>query len=49
MIERCIKLYMRFILFSLEKLDKVIIKKGIQNKQFVLNFYDDINEISVRR
>lgn len=49
MIERCIKLSMRFILFSLEKLDKVIIKKGIQNKQFVLNFYDDINEISVRR
>lgn len=37
------------MLFNLELLDKSISTGGIQNEQFVLNFYDKLNEISVRK
>lgn len=37
------------ILYSLEMLDKSISIVGIQNEQFILDFYDRLNEISVRK
>lgn len=36
-------------LFSLEQLDQLITNSGLQNEQFVLDFYDKLNEISVRK
>lgn len=37
------------IIFNLEILDKSIDSAELQNEQFVLDFYDKINEISVRK
>lgn len=37
------------MLFNLELLDKSISIAGLQNEQFVLDFYDKLNEISVRK
>lgn len=33
----------------LEKIDDKVNRLSLQNQQFVLNFYDKINEISVRK
>ena len=35
-------------LANLEQLDKTIRDLGLQNEQFILDFYDNLNEISVR-
>lgn len=35
-------------LSNLEQIDKTIRDLGLQNEQFVLDFYDSLNEISVR-
>lgn len=35
-------------LANLEQLDKKIRNLGLQNEQFILDFYDNLNEISVR-
>lgn len=40
---------MDYIIFNLEILDKSIDSAKLQNEQFVLDFYDKINEISVRK
>ena len=40
---------MDYIIFNLEILDKSIDSAELQNEQFVLDFYDKINEISVRK
>ena len=40
---------MDYILFNLEIIDKSISSLELQNEQFVLNFYDKLNEISVRK
>ena len=40
---------MDYIIFNLEILDKSIDSAELQNDQFVLDFYDKINEISVRK
>lgn len=37
------------ILFNLELLDKSISIESLQNEQFVLDFYDKLNEISIRK
>lgn len=37
------------ILLNLELLDASISTSGLQNEQFVLDFYDKLNEISVRK
>lgn len=37
------------LLFDLELLDKSIDSEGLQNEQFVLNFYDKLNMISIRK
>lgn len=37
------------ILYSLEFLDKYISLIGVQNEQFILDFYDKLNEISIRK
>lgn len=37
------------MLFNLELLDKSISTAGLQNEQFVIDFYDKLNEISVRK
>lgn len=37
------------VLEDLEKLDKMIAVSSLQNEQFIINFYDKLNEISVRR
>lgn len=39
--EECLKL--------LEAIDKEVDTLNLQNEQFVLNFYDKINEISIRK
>lgn len=40
---------LRYILFKLEILDREITSKNLQNEQFILDFYDKLNEISVRK
>lgn len=37
------------IIFNLEIIDKIITEKGLQHEQFILDFYDKLNEISVRK
>lgn len=37
------------IIFNLELLDKSITEAELQNEQFVLDFYDKLNEISIRK
>ena len=37
------------IIFNLEIIDKAITEKGLQHEQFILDFYDKLNEISVRK
>ena len=37
------------IIFNLEIIDKIITEKRIQYEQFILDFYDKLNEISVRK
>lgn len=39
--EQCLK--------ELEKIDSETSKSQLHNEQFVLNFYDKINEISIRK
>lgn len=40
---------MDYLLFNLEILDRAINSEELQNEQFVLDFYDKLNEISVRK
>lgn len=40
---------MKVCINLLESIDDLIDEKKLQNEQFVLNFYDTINEISVRK
>lgn len=40
---------MKVCINLLESIDDLIDKEKLQNEQFVLNFYDVINEISVRK
>ena len=40
---------MKVCINLLESIDDLIDKEELQNEQFVLNFYDVINEISVRK
>ena len=40
---------MKVCINLLESIDDLIDKEELQNEQFVLNFYDTINEISVRK
>ena len=44
-----IKKWISQMLFNLELLDKSISTAGLQNEQFILDFYDKLNEISVRK
>lgn len=44
-----IKKQINQILFELELIDKTITTLGLQNEQFILDFYDKLNEISVRK
>lgn len=44
-----LQLQMARILFNLELLDKSIDSAELQNEQFVLDFYDKLNKISVRK
>lgn len=44
-----IKKQIAYTLSNLESLDKTISTLELQNEQFVLDFYDKINEISVRK
>lgn len=44
-----LKWQMEKCLEALEKIDSDISKSMVQNEQFVLDFYDKLNEISVRR
>lgn len=44
-----IKKQIAHLLYDLELLDKSISVVGLQNEQFVLDFYDKLNEISVRK
>ena len=37
------------IIFNLEIIDKAITEKGLQHEQFILDFYDKLNEISIRK
>ena len=37
------------IISNLEILDKFITSAKLQNEQFILDFYDKLNEISVRK
>lgn len=37
------------VLLTLETLDKLISSVQLQNEQFVLDFYDKLNEISIRK
>lgn len=39
---------MRVILELLELIDKEVSESQLQNEQFVLDFYDKLNDISVR-
>lgn len=48
-IKSTIKFFMTRALFSLEQIDKLIDKYHLKNEQFVLDFYDKVNEISVRK
>ena len=38
-----------YILFKLDILVREITSKNLQNEQFILDFYDKLNEISVRK
>lgn len=40
---------MRVILELLELIDKEVSESQLQNEQFVLDFYDKLNDISVRK
>lgn len=33
----------------LKQVDKLVDEYGLKNEQFVLDFYDEVNEISVRK
>lgn len=44
-----IKKQMTQMLSNLELLDKSISTARLQNEQFVLDFYDKLNEISIRK
>lgn len=44
-----LKWQMEKCLEALEKIDKEVSKSLLQNEQFVLDFYDKVNLISVRR
>lgn len=48
-ITKWIKEQITQLLVNLELLDKSISAAGLQNEQFVLDFYDKLNEISVRK
>ena len=48
-IKSTIKFSMTRALFLLEQIDKLIDKHNLKNEQFVLDFYDKVNEISVRK
>ena len=37
------------IILNLEIIDKIITEKDLQHEQFILDFYDKLNEISVRK
>lgn len=41
--------FMRVILELLELIDKEVSESQLQNEQFVLDFYDKLNDISVRK
>ena len=49
MSEEVLKHLMKVTLELLECVDKEISTSLLQNEQFVLDFYDKLNEISVRR
>lgn len=34
---------------KLEAIDELISQEGLRNEQFVLDFYDKLNEISIRK
>jgi len=40
---------MNYIIFNLEILDRFIDSNELRNEQFVLDFYDKLNSISVRK
>lgn len=44
-----LKWHMELCLELLEKIDSGVSKSLLQNEQFVLDFYDKLNEISVRK
>lgn len=47
--EESLKSYMQICIDLLEVLDKEVSKSLMQNEQFVLDFYDKLNAISIRR
>lgn len=49
MTEEALKWIMKCCLGVLEGIDREVSKSLLQNEQFVLDFYDKINEISVRK
>lgn len=49
MTEEVLKWIMKGCLEVLEGIDREVSKSLLQNEQFVLDFYDKINEISVRK
>lgn len=46
---RSLKRQMELVLMLLDQIDSSIDKLGLTNKQFVLNFYDELNRISVKK
>lgn len=44
-----LKLAMKYLLADLLKIDATIDELELNNEQFVLDFYDKINEVSVRK
>lgn len=49
MSEGILKYMMKLSLDLLEEIDKNVFELSLQNEQFVLDFYDKLNEISVRK
>ena len=48
-LEQSIKTLTAQILTDLERIDSEVDRLGLKNEQWVLDFYDKINEISVRK
>ena len=47
--KEALKWFMSNVMLQLEQIDKEVSNSLLQDEQFVLDFYDKLNEISVRK